>query len=138
MQSVLVLELMNHTCQLAAFSSSVSVFGYGAHRMILRAHPDQEVIEPMPNFYESAAVESGYKKQQPKLGLKVSSKLQCWTSVLGQKRTSELTPSMSAFGGKADITFARSGSALPLMGPGIAALPQVPVSMLRKKPITTT
>jgi hypothetical protein len=46
---------MNHPCQLAAFLSSVSVFGYGAHQMILRAHPEQKVIEPMPNFYESAA-----------------------------------------------------------------------------------
>jgi len=54
-QSVLVFELMNHPCQLAAFLSSVSVFGYGAHRMILRAHPERKVIEPMPNFYESAA-----------------------------------------------------------------------------------
>jgi hypothetical protein len=53
-QSVLVLELMNHPCQFAAFLSSVSVFGYGAHRVILRAHPDQKVIEPMSNFYESA------------------------------------------------------------------------------------
>jgi hypothetical protein len=45
---------MNHPCQFAAFLSSVSVFGYGAHRMILRAHPDQKVIESMSNFYESA------------------------------------------------------------------------------------
>jgi hypothetical protein len=37
--------------------------------MILCAHPDQKVIEPMPNFYESAAIESGYKKPQPKPGL---------------------------------------------------------------------
>ena len=104
MQSVLVLELMNHTCQLAAFPSSVSVFGYGAHRMILRAHLDQEVIEPMSNFYESAAGESGYKKHQPKLGLKVSSKLQCWTSVLGHKRTSRHVRVMSAITPKADIS----------------------------------
>jgi hypothetical protein len=68
-QSVLVLELMNHRCQLTAFLSSVSVFGYGAHRMILCAHPDQKVIERMPNFYESAAIESGHKKPQPKPGL---------------------------------------------------------------------
>jgi len=37
--------------------------------MILCAHLDQKVIEAMPNFYESAAIESGYKKPQPKPGL---------------------------------------------------------------------
>ena len=55
-QSVLVLKSMDQPCQLAAFLSPVSVFGYGAHQIILRAHPhDEKVIEPMPNFYESAA-----------------------------------------------------------------------------------
>jgi|SRR6516162_7997310 hypothetical protein len=68
-QSVLILELMNHPCQFAAFLSPVSVFGYGAHRMILRAHPDHKVIVTMPNFYESAAIESEHKKPQPKRGL---------------------------------------------------------------------
>ena len=68
-QSVLVLKPMDQPCQLAAFLSPVSVFGYGAHRMILRAHPDHKVIVTMPNFYESAAIESEHKKPQPKRGL---------------------------------------------------------------------
>jgi hypothetical protein len=47
---------MDQPCQLAAFLSPVSVFDYGAHQIILRAHPhDEKVIEPIPNFYESAA-----------------------------------------------------------------------------------
>jgi hypothetical protein len=33
-QSVLVFQAMNHSCELAAFLSSVSVFGYGAHQPI--------------------------------------------------------------------------------------------------------
>jgi hypothetical protein len=45
---------MDHSCKLTAFPSSLSVFGYGAHK-ILRAHPREKVIEPMPNFYESSA-----------------------------------------------------------------------------------
>jgi hypothetical protein len=47
---------MDHSCPLTALPSPLSVFGYGAHRLILRAHPHEKIIGPMPNFYESAAL----------------------------------------------------------------------------------
>jgi hypothetical protein len=56
-QSVLVLELADHSRQLAALLGAFSVFGYGAHRIISAPIPDEQVIELMPSFYESAAID---------------------------------------------------------------------------------
>jgi hypothetical protein len=45
-QSVLVFYIMDHACQLAAFPSSISIFGYGAHILISAPIPMKKIISP--------------------------------------------------------------------------------------------
>jgi hypothetical protein len=76
--------------------------------MILRAHPERKVIEPMPNFYESAATSVSSRLTSRMVLLRERTRpagsQEAWSmSALGQKQTLRFEAAMSAIPPKADI-----------------------------------